>query len=35
MALIEERYQGDPRAVDAFKDFLRERDIPLEFGSWI
>lgn len=35
MALIEERYRGDPRAIDAFKDFLRERDIPLEFGSWI
>lgn len=35
MALLEERYGGDPRAVDAFKDFLRERDIPLDFGSWI
>ena len=35
MALLEERYRGDAQAVDAFKDFLRERDIPFEFGSWI
>jgi hypothetical protein len=35
LALIEERYRGDPQAVDGFKEFLRERDIPFDFGSWI
>jgi hypothetical protein len=35
LALIEERYKGDPHAVDGFKTFLREHDIPLDFGSWI
>ena len=35
LALLEERYRGEPRAVDAFKELLAARGIAYTFDSWV
>ena len=34
LALIKVRYVGHFSAVDEFRDFLKSRGIPYEFGTW-
>jgi hypothetical protein len=34
LALLEELYRGNRRAVSEFQSFLKERDIPCAFHSW-
>jgi hypothetical protein len=35
LALIKKLYDGNSRAVDDFKDFMRSQGIPAEFDSWV
>jgi hypothetical protein len=35
LALIKKLYDGNSRAVDDFKDFVRSQGIPAEFDSWV
>lgn len=35
LALIEKLYGGRFHAVDEFRDFVKSRGIPFEWGSWI
>lgn len=34
LALIEQLYAGNPRAVDDFREFLASRGIPSRFDTW-
>jgi uncharacterized membrane protein len=34
LALLDKIYAGNPKAVDEFKDYVRSKGIPAEFGSW-
>ena len=35
LALLEKVYKGDRRAVSNFQEFLKEREIPARFHSWV
>ena len=34
LALIEQAYAGNPRAVDDFREYLASRGIPSRFDTW-